>query len=170
MKIYNLKTCSFCRERVLFYDFFGKSSVCSYCVREQKKRKKEVRLSYRKKNRHKLSERASFWNKINKQKYSLYQKEYRIKNKPKVSAIMAKRRAKKLNATPEWLSEEQKDFIKSLYFFCNSVSGVVGKRYHVDHIVPLTNKKVCGLHVPWNLQVIPAKDNLEKSNKFDDWA
>jgi len=49
-----------------------------------------------------------------------------------------------------------------------SLTKLTSERYVVDHIVPLINPAVCGLHVPWNLRVITQEENLQKSNKLVD--
>jgi hypothetical protein len=60
-------------------------------------------------------------------------------------------------ATPPWISELQIAEMRRI-----STNAPPG--YHIDHIVPLTSPYVCGLNVPWNLQYLPEKVNLIKSN------
>lgn len=76
------------------------------------------------------------------------------------------RRRRHREATPAWLTSEQKQDIKQLYIEAQKITKLTGVRYEVDHIIPLINDSVCGLHVPWNLQVIPKIDNLKKANKI----
>ena len=92
----------------------------------------------------------------NKEKAKEYKRLYSLNNRNLINANTAKRRAFKLNATPKFANLNR---IKEIYKNCP-------KGFHVDHIIPLNNKLVCGLHVEWNLQYLPAKENLSKSNKL----
>jgi len=65
--------------------------------------------------------------------------------------------------TPKW---SDKNKINDIYNEAVILEKETGKKYHVDHIIPLRGKKVSGLHIPENLRIIPAKENLKKGNKF----
>jgi hypothetical protein len=111
---------------------------------------------------------------IQRERRIAYGKQYRLDNTDRLKAYQtaksktvsykrmsaareAKRRATKLNATPQWANI---DVIKEVYMNCP-------EGYHVDHIVPLQGKNVTGLHVETNLQYLPAKVNQSKSNKWE---
>jgi hypothetical protein len=80
----------------------------------------------------------------------------------------AKRRASKLKAIPPWLTEFDNNYIKSLYKQAKWLSKNTETKYQIDHIYPLQGKIVSGLHVPTNLQILEASENIVKSNKFPD--
>lgn len=67
-----------------------------------------------------------------------------------------KRKIQEQNATPCWVNKKE---IKQVYDDCP-------EGYTVDHIVPILNSKVSGLHVPWNLQYLTKKENSAKGNIF----
>lgn len=75
------------------------------------------------------------------------------------------RRRKHRQATPPWLTRAQKTQMRELYKIAMTMTKITGVQYVVDHIDPLRSEVLCGLHVPWNLQVITQAENLAKSNK-----
>lgn len=66
------------------------------------------------------------------------------------------------SATPPWVDREA---IAAIYVQARQKSEILGIPHHVDHIWPLQHEEFCGLHVPWNLQVLDARENSRKSNK-----
>jgi len=85
------------------------------------------------------------------------QRGYKKANPSKVNANNAVRRARKLQATPQWADLEA---IKKIY----EEAHAAGK--HVDHAVPLKGRNVCGLHCEANLQILSPEENLRKGNRW----
>jgi len=127
------------------------SNHCSlYCIKRNKflKRKNYYTAYLKKYRKDKYEERKEF--------NSLRNKKHYLDNKGYYKDKSNKRRAIKLRAIPKFANLNK---IKKIYKNCP-------KGYHVDHIIPLNNPIVCGLHVEWNLQYLSAKDNCSKGNKL----
>ena len=127
------------------------SNHCSlYCIKRNKflKRKNYYTAYLKKYRKDKYEERKEF--------NSLRNKKHYLDNKGYYKDKSNKRRAIKLRAIPKFANLNK---IKEIYKNCP-------KGYHVDHIIPLNNPIVCGLHVEWNLQYLSAKDNCSKGNKL----
>lgn len=93
--------------------------------------------------------------------------KWRRANLAKDAANTARRKAARLKACPVWadLSEIEKFYIEA-----RRLTEVTGIKHEVDHIHPLRGNGLCGLHVPWNLQVITKSENSRKKNHWIDAA
>lgn len=99
-----------------------------------------------------------------------YRNGHKERNPDLYKELVSVRRRRFRQATPSWLSAEQRLEIRLKYRLAIELSRRTGVRHAVDHIVPLQGEEVCGLHVPWNLDVITQDKNLKKSNKLVDAA
>ena len=139
-------------------------------VRKWQAENKESRtawlINYHANHGEKVRESLRKWQAKNKERMSETQKQWRKSNQSKVTKYSANRRATKLNATPVWLTDKQKEKTAKIYAKAAAMEKRTGVKHHVDHIVPLQGENVCGLHVPWNLQVITATQNCSKGNKI----
>lgn len=118
---------------------------------------KEEQLAYKREaNRKSYLKRVG--GQLKRQKLTLEQRKEYYRTKANLRAT----RAKKARFADE-LSKLVFSEAHSLRKLRNLKTGI---EWHVDHIVPLKNRAVCGLHIWSNIQVIPKKVNLEKSNAF----
>ncbi len=168
------KNCTKCGELKALTEFYKRSdnnthrSHCKTCTRPKNR---VGAAKWRAKNPESVKEQnlrfktlnpdySKEWYQANLVHARAKRRKYREDNLAVYAANTAKYRAAKLQRTPSWLTEEHWDQINSIYENCPP-------GYHVDHIVPLQGENVCGLHIPLNLRIIPAEDNLSKSNKLE---
>ena len=124
---------------------------------------RENSKEYYKENKEALKSQMKEYYKDNKEVLSSKMREHRKLNRGSYNARQANRRSIKQKATPKWANLSK---IEGLYKLAQYLTEEHGRQIHVDHIVPLQNPLVCGLHVEDNLQLLFAEDNLSKSNSF----
>lgn len=127
---------------------------------------KEAKRKYAEKNKEACRQRVAAWREANKEKMQAARKAWLSKNRHKAQATVRSRQAGKKRRTPAWLTHEDKWMIEQAYEISVKRTKMLGFPWHVDHIIPLHGKAICGLHVPWNLQVIPATENCKKGNRL----
>ena len=140
--------------RAEYFKAYNKSEAGQKAKREYYEKNKEV-----------VIERAQARTAERKQ---AYRRAHKQANPDTYKALVSLRRRRFRQATPKWLSAEQKMEIRLKYRLAIELSRRTGIRHAVDHMVPLQGENVCGLHVPWNLEVITQDENLKKSNKLVD--
>jgi len=121
--------------------------------------------TYRKEKESEIIQRNAHYYQKNKKVMVVKSANWKKNNPGKRRAIRAKRRAAELHATLPGMTEEHWKQIQNIYIEAARMTKETGIKYEVDHIIPLQGKNVCGLHVPWNLQIITAEENRIKHNK-----
>lgn len=177
-----MRVCRRCNESKLNTEFYWHSkrgyheAKCKMCFKAAIKihadanrevvraRNRTAGQKFREANRESENLRVLDYYRKNNDKCRAKNAEWKKANPHLNTAKENKRRASKLRATPKWANLEM---IESIYKESAALSKSTGTKMHVDHIIPLKSKLVCGLHCEANLQILPAKANLSKSNRFE---
>jgi hypothetical protein len=142
---------------------------------------KQKKKEYYQKNREKVLLAAKIYADNNKKERKEYHKQWRAKNKDykaeqdrlwrqrnpaKINVYSNARRSRKLRAMPNWLTAIHHAQIQEMYDIAAALTTQKGTMHHVDHIHPLHGYGFSGLHVPWNLRVVTASENLSKGRNL----
>ena len=168
-----LKTCTKCgsaKPESEFFRYSGRPGYRPSCKACMQKARPPDNPETRKRWLSQTAERRSAWQKEyyaknkdacwNRVKVSRAKKleQYREANPEIYREYKVRRRLVEVRATPKWANL---DAIRAWYTFAAVTPGV-----HVDHIVPLNSPIVCGLHCEFNLQLLPASENMSKGNRY----
>jgi hypothetical protein len=135
---------------------------------KERARQREVKRKWRAANREthleRLREAGKKHRAANLENERARSRLYYANHPEQAQARAVRRRALKLSACPAWVDRKA---LLAIYEGCPP-------GHQVDHIAPLKGKNSCGLHVPWNLNYLPASENISKSNRqpqpgYFDW-
>ena len=166
------RACTDCGVDITFTYKAKHGERCKECVAK-------YMAEYRAANSSRIAAKKKAWAEANREHKAMQDRGYaqanpekrrvaRVKwanaNPDKDRAAKATNRAERLMRAPPWANRERVEAYYNVCAFFNEVNGFV--KYHVDHVIPLKGKKVSGLHVHNNLQVILAKENLRKGARY----
>lgn len=162
----------------------GRQPKCKACYKQYRlnnlDRIKSQKREYSKNNSSKAVARVNAWVKENRERSREIKAKWRLKNAEKMASIRKewaknnpeylasscrKYQALKHNAVPKWADNKK---IRAIYKESRRLTLETGIQHHVDHIVPIVSKIVCGLHCEANLQILPYNENIKKGNRY--WA
>jgi hypothetical protein len=131
-----------------------------------KEKRKEQLKAWKAANPEKVKEQRMKSQSINKEAAYARIKRYHSTEKGKLSLAvhrdLYRKRVKEAS-----LGMYDAKAMTDIYRSCKLLTKTTGIKYEVDHIIPIVNDLVCGLHVSWNMRIVTAKENREKSNKFN---
>lgn len=182
------KQCNHCGYEKTASEFYPKSACCKICrdlktnmrakalqfKAESSESAKKILLAsiekmratnakWRIANKEKVRAKVYQWRKDNPDAYHSINAKSRKKNFARVMVSNGQRRAIEKSATPSWANKKT---MASFYKTARGLNMLFGEWHHVDHIVPLNHKLVCGLHCEANMQILTAAENFLKNNRF----
>jgi hypothetical protein len=169
-----LKTCRKCQIRKSRADFYAQGTLCKRCLiaksaqyqKAHPRTKEQAARAHKKwyaKNREYKARYWKQWYQKNKEHRATTYAAWVRNNRHIVNAVIMKRTVMKRRAMPTWADQAA---ILAVYQHAVRLTTETGIKHVVDHIVPLQNSLVCGLHIAGNLQVLTAAANRQKSNHF----
>ena len=172
------KRCRKCNERKLYTEFTIDNSRsdklkywCKECTlidvhryrSENSEKYKNYYKNYFQETKEHHKENIMKWKKEHPEEFKIIYNRYRDKNPEYMSFKNSKYRTQRKHAMPHWVDMSE---IRKIYKQARELEKLDGVKRNVDHIIPIQGENVCGLHVPWNLQILTESENLKKGNRL----